>query len=272
MTVADASIGVRLSEGLVLKGPLLPSAIARGLETLERLATVHHLATKRVRVVATAVLRNTCDPLPFTVPAEQILGHPIDIISGEEEARLTRDGAVEGIVGETDWIILDIGGQSTEISWQEGGLWQSVSLEMGVVGLTEQYLDGDPPTPASMEEMRGAVRAILRQSIPSGLEGGLLAVAGTASSLGMLDQSLSTWHREKIHGYRMSGDALRRWMAIMSSIPSGERQRHYGVRPVRADVFPAGICVLEEVVRYVNQDGFTISASGLRLGAALSIL
>jgi exopolyphosphatase/pppGpp-phosphohydrolase len=88
----------------------------------------------------------------------------------------------------------------------------------------------------------------------------------------MLDKSLATWRREEIHGTVISQASLSRWMQLMASIPSRDRQQIYGVRPVRADVFPAGICILEEALRFFRLDAFTVSATGLRLGVALSIL
>jgi exopolyphosphatase / guanosine-5'-triphosphate,3'-diphosphate pyrophosphatase len=272
--VADASIGVRLSEGLVPGGDLTPAAVARGLETLETMASEHDLRNKQVRAVGTAVLRRTGNPRPFVEPAESIIGHPIEIIDGDEEARLTCRGATEGLSDETPWIILDIGGQSTEFSWEAAdGRRRTISLEIGVVALTEQLLDGDPPTPASIAALRAAIRRTLCESLPSaGIEGNLLAVAGTASSLAMLNQSLTKWRRDRIHGFKMSKADLAHWMKVMASVSGLDRQRKYGVRPVRADVFPAGICVIEEALRYFGLDGFTISATGLRLGAALSLL
>ena len=271
--MADDSVGVRLSEGLVTGGPLSTAAIQRGLDTLEQLTLAHNLRSKKVRAVATAVLRKTSDPGPFVDPAEQIVGHPIEIIEGEEEARLTCEGAVAGLPDAVPWIILDIGGQSTEFSWQgKDGRRQSVSIEMGVVGLTEQFLVGDPPASASVDRLRQLVRRVIEKSVPAGIDGELLAVAGTASSIAMLDKSLVKWQREEIHGARISSAALSRWMGVMASVSSHERQHVYGVRPVRADVFPAGICILEEALRFLKLDGFTVSATGLRLGVALSIL
>ena len=270
--VADTSIGVRLSEGLTPGGPLSREAVERGLSTLEELVTAFHLRDKRIRAVATAVLRKTGKPETFLVPAEEMLGHPIEIIDGEEEARLTLEGATFGLPSAGPWIVLDIGGQSTEFSWMTQAGWRSVSLEMGVVGLTESYLSHDPPTAEEIANLREVVRDAISTHLPAELTGRLLAVAGTASSLGMLHQSLRQWKRELLHGATMDRQALAKWMTIMSAVTSHERQHRFGVRPVRADVFPAGICVIEEAVRHFDLDHFTISATGLRLGAALSIL
>lgn len=270
--VADASIGVRLSEGLIAGGELAPEAVTRGLTTIEELARAYQLRNKRVRAVATAVLRQTCEPKAFLEPAEAILGHPIEIIDGKEEARLTQEGATFGLQSVEPWIILDIGGQSTEFSWHTQVEWHSISLEIGVVGLTELYLHHDPPTPDEISTLRVVVQHVLKDNLPAGLTGRLLAVAGTASSLGMLHQSMRQWNRERLHGSTMDSRALSDWMSTMSAITSHERQHRFGVRPVRADVFPAGICVIEEAIRHFSLDQFTISATGLRLGAALSIL
>ncbi len=271
--VNDLSLGVRLSEKLSLGGPLYPEAVDRGLAVVERLVREFDLRRKRRRVVATAALRNTSDPTPFTEPAKALLDTDVEIISGDQEAALTCRGAVIGIPGDGPFIAVDIGGQSTEIAWQsEDRTWSAKSLPLGVVQLTERFVNADPPTSAEIDTLSKEVRRILRAEIPTDVDGKLLGVAGTATSLGMMELGITVWDRNKVHGFVMSDESLRRWKERIISITAKERTSRYGVRPIRADVFPAGICIQEEVLSHFGLSAFTISVNGLRVGAALSLL
>lgn len=271
--IDDTSIGVRLSEGLVEGGALAPAAVMRGLEALKEIVRTFDARNKRLRAVGTAALRKTGSPEIFTGPAREILGVDVEIISGQEEAKLTGRGAVLGLKGDGPWIIVDIGGQSTEVSWQEpSDARRAVSLPLGVVELTETYVRSDPPEPGEMDEVREHIRLVISDAVPRGVPGRLVGVAGTATTLGSMELGLTTWQPGRVHCLVMSRERLRGWMGKIVSITSSERTSRYGVRPVRADVFPVGICILQELMTYLDRDSFTVSVNGLRVGAALSIL
>ncbi|HUT77054.1 MAG TPA: Ppx/GppA family phosphatase, partial [Polyangia bacterium] len=124
VVLRDTSVPVRLSEGLLPGGALLPAAVDRGLRALERLVREFDLRRLPVRAVATAALRITADPESFTRPAAELLGAPIEIVDGLAEALLTVRGALLGLPGRGPTIVLDIGGQSTELCWSApGGGW-----------------------------------------------------------------------------------------------------------------------------------------------------
>ena len=267
----DASLPVRLSEGLSAGGRLKPEALDRAKAALHQLVRDFDLPNKPVRAVATAVLRKTAFPEEFLVPAEKIIGHPIEVIPGEEEARLTCLGAITGIPSSDRWVIMDVGGQSTEVGRKHpDGEWRGVSLDFGVVSLTERFVHHDPPLKEELDALRAEIRRVLTESLPSDLEGDLLGVAGTATTLGMLSIGTTTWAREKVHGLPMSLEDVVHWNRTISACTAQERTDRYGVRPLRADVFPSGICIIEEMIRFLNGASFTISANGLRIGVALS--
>jgi exopolyphosphatase/guanosine-5'-triphosphate,3'-diphosphate pyrophosphatase len=271
--VNDISLPVRLSEGLTHGGPIKPAAVIRGLRALETLVRDYDLKHKPVIAVATAALRKTGDPGPFLRPAAEILGVEVEVISGKREAELTCKGATLGVDGTGPWIVLDIGGQSTEVCWQSGeGGWTVNSLTLGVVDLTERLICSDPPTPEALEALHREIDESLSANIPRDVGGEVLGVAGTATTLGMMSLGLTSWKREKVHGLSMTKAEVAEWRQRMVAITSDERTERFGVRPVRADVFPAGIAVLERVLNHLGRGRFTISANGLRVGAALSLL
>lgn len=269
----DVSVVVRLSEGLRPGAALEPRAVARGLEALERLTRDFELRNKPLRAVGTAVLRMTSDPTPFTAPAQEILGTGIEILDGGQEALLVGRGAIVGLPLSGPFVVADVGGQSTEVCWQDRNAgWHPLSMPSGVVGLTERFLASDPPLDDQVAALRGSVRETLTGALPAGGEGRLVAVAGTATTLGMLELGLRRWHRERVHGLELSRDQVREWLDRICAVDSITRTERYGIRPGRADVFPAGLCVLVEILDHLGHGRFTVSANGLRIGAALSLL
>jgi exopolyphosphatase/guanosine-5'-triphosphate,3'-diphosphate pyrophosphatase len=209
----------------------------------------------------------------FTEAAEKILGVKVEIISGDQEALLSSRGAALGLDEHGDLATIDIGGQSTEVCWQaSSGAIESRSIPLGVVELTRKYLKSDIPQKAEVKELEEEVRRVIAGSIPKSIRGNVVGVAGTATTLGWLDLGLDTWQRGKVHGHEMSLEAVEMWLNRMVALTSKQRQKQYGIRAIRADVFPAGLVVLKEFLLYLGQGVFIISANGLRVGVALSLL
>jgi exopolyphosphatase/guanosine-5'-triphosphate,3'-diphosphate pyrophosphatase len=268
----DSSRVSRLSENLEPGGSLDPRAISRSLEVLERLSAEFDLPRKRLRAVGTQVLRMTSDPAPFTEPAREIIGTEIEIVTGETEALLVSRGAIVGLEQHGPWAVLDVGGQSTELCRQTSDGWRPLSLPIGVVTLTTTFLRSDPPRTEEIESLRAHVREAFTGAVERRLDGQLVAVAGTATTLAMLELDSGTWQRERVHGLELSRERVEHWLAAMVAVDSATRTERFGVRPGRADVFPAGICVLDELLAHTRADRLTVSANGLRIGAALSLL
>ncbi len=276
LVVKDISRAVRLSEDLLPGGRLKQSAVARGLDTLRDLARDFDMARKPFRAVATAALRMTSHPRDFTDPAKEILGADVEIIDGEGEAQLVSRGAVLDLEPSADgagWIVVDVGGQSTEVCpIGVADSWNPVSMPIGVVGLTERFLDGDPPTVEQISNLEDYVFEQVSKVLPRNPAGRLVGVAGTATTLGMLELGRTKWDRAAVHGLEISRSASLDWQGRMTEIDAQARQERFGITGLRADVFPAGLCMINTLLKYFERDVFTVSANGLRIGAALSIL
>lgn len=276
--IKDKSFPVRLSEGLKQGGELHPDAVARGLDALKKISSDFDYCDSFAHAVGTAVLRMTRNPHAFTEPAEKILGSPIEIIDGIEEARLTAIGAVFGLPHRNDWVILDIGGQSTELSCREdNGKWDSVSMPLGVVKVTENFFSSQTPPIEEQHAARGFVQQLLSQHVPpqknaTTIDGTMVCVGGTPTTLSLLVHGLKGWKRDKVHGDVITLDELQHWYKKVVAVDARSRIEKYGMKPMRADVFPAGILILDEMMQYLNMDKITVSANGLRVGLALSHL
>ncbi len=271
--IQDFSIAARLSEGATPGSALKPAAVARALTVLEQLVNEYQLKSKPLHVVGTAVLRMVQQPEVFTEPAAEILGCPITILTGEQEAEMVSSGAVIGLAKPGPWIVVDVGGQSTEFHWREANQRsRPLSLPHGVVGTTAAFLSGDPPTMGEIRTLREHFRSVLHEHLPPGIEGTLLCVAGTATALGSLELGHLDWQPQQVHGSRISRQRLEFWLERMLESNSAERTSRYGIGARRADIFPAGLSILAEILDHLGRDALTVSVNGLRVGAALALL
>jgi exopolyphosphatase/guanosine-5'-triphosphate,3'-diphosphate pyrophosphatase len=269
----DASLAVRLSEGLAPGGRLRPIAVARCLAVLGDVAGRFGVPGVPVRAVGTQALRMAADPEVFTRPARDLIGTEIEIVDGAEEARLVFRGGTLGLPLDGPLVVVDVGGQSTELCWRDrGGVLVPLSIPFGVVGLTERFFTSDPPGSDEVAALERHAAAVVDEAIPRGLEGEVLGVAGTATSLGALEVCPGEWRRDAIHGLAVTRERLRHWLGVMAGISSAERTRRYGIGDARADVFLAGLVILDAVLARLGRRGMRISVNGLRVGAALSIL
>jgi exopolyphosphatase/guanosine-5'-triphosphate,3'-diphosphate pyrophosphatase len=123
-----------------------------------------------------------------------------------------------------------------------------------------------------MAALFAEVRQALAGSVPRDLQGHLIGVAGTATTLAMLQIGLSDWKREKVHGLDLTLERVRFWLAELLSMNAAQRTERLGVRAGRADVLPAGVAVLEATMTHLGRPGIVVSANGLRVGAALQRL
>ncbi|MBN2804542.1 MAG: hypothetical protein JXR91_15715 [Deltaproteobacteria bacterium] len=271
--INDISLPVRLSEGLRPGGPLLESAIKRALDGLREIDFLFDFAGSQINIAGTAVLRMASNPMDFTFPAEKITGSKINIISGEDEALFTGKGALHELEAGDSPVILDIGGQSTEISTvDKNGIWRAVSMPLGVVSIKEQFLLSPCPESSEIENASFYVKQILDEFFNFNTGKELICVGGTPTTLAMLHSSLNSWSRDRVHGEILNIETVKKWLGIMCQITPETRIEKYGLRPMRADVFPAGLIVLFQIMKYIDTKYVKVSANGLRVGLALSIL
>ncbi len=138
----------RLGAGVDASRRLQPEAIGRTLAVLEEYRAIMDAENvTRARLVATSAVRDAANADAFLEPASEVVGVRAEVLSGDEEGRVSYEGATDdlpGIAGQT--VVIDIGGGSTEIVTLAGGAIAAISLDIGCVRLTERYLKSDPPT------------------------------------------------------------------------------------------------------------------------------
>ena len=224
-----------------------------------------------VVVCGTSALRDARNGEEFAALVQRVTGFRLEILSGEEESRWTFRGALSGLHGTRSATVVDIGGGSTEVTWGEGDqLEGQVSVDVGAVRLTERFFRHDPPTPEEVRQARIWVETELAKTLSkTSKRGPLIGVAGTATSLALLDQGASEFSVELVANYRLSRSSLERLLGELISLPRVKILSLSRALTGREDIIAAGTLILQEVVTLVGASEVLVSERGLRYGIAL---
>jgi exopolyphosphatase / guanosine-5'-triphosphate,3'-diphosphate pyrophosphatase len=263
----------RLGEGQASAGRLLPEPMRRTAAAVaEFAAAARARGAETVRVVATSAVREAANRDEFVRLAREVSGCAVDVVSGEEEARLTLRGVAASLPGlGGSFLLFDIGGGSTELVAADAGrAVAAVSLRLGVVPLTERYLDDGPVDAARFERLRRAVDDCLEPELPpsigASLSPPLVGTAGTVTTLAALDMGLTAYDADRVHGHvlrRATVEALRKSLGAMTL---RERAELPCLEPGRADVLVPGVVICLAVMDRLLRDSLVVSDRGLREG------
>jgi exopolyphosphatase/guanosine-5'-triphosphate,3'-diphosphate pyrophosphatase len=260
---------VRLGEGLQKNGVLSREAMERGLRTLSQyLDRCRQMEVQQILAVGTSALREAGNSRDFLEWIERKLHIPIEVISGEEEAHLSFLSVARDLKeASREILVVDVGGGSTEFILGKGDqVREWMSLPIGSVRFTEQFLTLDPVR----EEEWGSMEAEIRQWLVRSPRprGGLcmVAVGGTATTLASVEQKLQEFIPERIHHFTLTREALRRQLDLFRSKPLSERRKIPGLPPARADVILAGGAILSLAMEETGCPSALISCHGIRYG------
>ena len=251
----------RLGQGVDATGRFHPDALRRTLAAFDEYgAALERLGVVRRRVVATSAARDAADSDAFFSGVLARVGVPAEVISGQEEARLSFTGAVGGL-GEPAQpvLVVDIGGGSTElVLGRDGDLRDSVSLDIGSVRVRERFLASDPPTAAEVAAATAHIDALLDDSgVGLADAASWIGVGGTATSLAALALGLRVYDSALVHGSLIQRDDLTELTARLLALPVSEVLALPTMVPGRADVICAG--------------GLICARVGARLGLPLQV-
>ena len=268
----------RLGAMVDSNGVLARQSIDRVLEVLTEYAEIIQTygdgVLKKTRVTATSAVRDAANKNEFLSLVKEIVGFEIQILSGEEEAKYTYLGAISQTKVESNSIlVVDIGGGSTELAMGDSSQWlRGISVDMGCVRFNERYLVHNPPYQEEIGECRRSIEALLESTklrFPPNIQ--VVTVSGTATSLAAIDQQLFPYQLSRINNYRLNTDKLAKSIEIFS-LHTYEQliELHPEVMQGRADVFLAGLLILEGVLRFASVEEFIVSSGGIRHGILLS--
>jgi exopolyphosphatase / guanosine-5'-triphosphate,3'-diphosphate pyrophosphatase len=258
----------RLGEGVDSRRRLLPLPIARVRNVLtEYRREAERLGAERTLLIATSAVRDADNGEAFLGEIEWSYGFTTQLLGGEDEAELTFRGVTSDRQLERPTLVLDIGGGSTELVVAgPDGIRSRLSLDIGSVRLTERHLRGDPPSAAEL----GACAEHVAASIPEDLVvDDAIGVAGTITTLAAIELGLEEYDRERIHGHRLSLDAIEREVERLSLMPLSERVGVTGLHPDRAPVIVAGGIIVRETLSRLGLDALTVSERDILHGIAL---
>jgi exopolyphosphatase/guanosine-5'-triphosphate,3'-diphosphate pyrophosphatase len=250
----------RLGEGVDARRKLLPLPIARVRNVLsDYRRELERLGAERVLTIATSAVRDAENGEAFLGEIEWSYGFTTRLLTGDEEAGLTLRGVATGQQLVEGTLVLDVGGGSTELITTA----ERTSLDVGSVRLTERHLHSDPPTRDELEAAARDVRELLPDLEPTGAVG----VAGTITTLAALE--LGGYDSERVHGHRLTREAVERQLERLASLPLSERRELPGLEPERAPVILGGAVIVREVIDRYGLDGLEVSERDLLHGAAL---
>ncbi len=260
---------VRLGEGVHKNGILSKEAMDRGLQTLTQyLGRCQTMGVQRIFAAGTSALREAKNSDDFLKLVKENLNLSIEVISGEEEAQLSFLAVSKDLKEvQKPILVVDIGGGSTEFILGKGErIEQWVSLPLGSVRFTEQFLLSDPVREKEWEKMEGEIRKLLVHIPHSGEAFSMVAVGGTATTLASVEQGLKEFTIAKIHHFLLIKEALGKQLLLYRSKTLEERKKIPGLPSNRADVVLAGGAILYRAMEELNCPSALVSCHGIRYG------
>ena len=266
----------RLGQGVDESRRLRPDAISRTLDVLrEYRGALDELGVERVRATATSAARDAGNRDDFFGPAADVLHVEPELLPGDEEARLSFLGATTGLDLPAPYLVIDIGGGSTEFvvgTHEPEGL---ISVDTGSRRITEQYLRSDPPEPEELSEAMSVVQAYLADvelAIPAVREAPtLVGVAGTISTVAAVELGLAEYDRDRIHHFRLTRSAAEDVFRTLATEPADVRRHNPGLDPGRVDVIVGGTLVLVVTMRTFDFNEMLVSEADILDGLVRSI-
>jgi exopolyphosphatase/guanosine-5'-triphosphate,3'-diphosphate pyrophosphatase len=261
----DESTVARVSEGAAASGRLLPAAIDRTLAVLRRYRELASAdGVDEIEAVATEGLRMADNAREFLDPAREVLGSPVRLLSGDEEARLSYRSVALEHPDVAPLRVLDIGGASTELVVGRGlEVEQAVSHRLGSVRITEQLGDGHPPSAAALARMHAHAREVLAHQ-PLSPHPALYGLAGTVTTAAAVLLGLERYDREAVDRTTVDIATVRGLWQRVASMSLAQLQAIPVVGPGRADVFVGGVTILLATLEHCGAEMLMVRDRGLR--------
>jgi exopolyphosphatase/guanosine-5'-triphosphate,3'-diphosphate pyrophosphatase len=254
---------VRLGQGVDATGRLAPEAIERTLAAVtEYAARIKDLEADAVRMVATSATRDAANRGDFVRGVREILGVEPEVVGGLEEAALSFAGALTTVRGRAPYLVVDLGGGSTELVLGSGLVESAYSMDVGCVRLTERRLHSDPPTAAELAAAAADVDALLdaaAETVDFGAAGTLVGVAGTVTSIAAYALGLREYDAARIDGSVLGVGEMLESCRSLWSMTRAQRAGLGFLEPGRVDVLGGGALVWARVVERVRS---AVAAAG----------
>jgi len=293
---------VRLGEGVDRTGRLSEAALDRTIGALREYADlIRQAAPRGVRMVATSATRDAANSQEFVDRVKEVLGVAPEVVSGDEEARLSFTGATRELAGAAHareggcpppYLVTDIGGGSTEfVLGGPAGVSGARSVDIGCVRMTERHLHGDPPSPAEVAaggpgppppgapgarpgataDIDAAV-ALVAGSVPVRQARTLVGLAGSVTTVAGIALGLARYDPARIHHSRVSAEQVHEITGQLLGQTRAQRAAIGVMHPGRVDVIGAGALVLDRIMIRLGFAEVLVSEHDILDGIAWSLV
>ncbi|MFJ2017024.1 Ppx/GppA phosphatase family protein [Streptomyces nodosus] len=272
---------VRLGQGVDRTGRLAPDALERTFAACREYAgLIKEHGVERIRFVATSATRDAENRDEFVRGVLEILGVEPEVISGDQEAEFSFTGATRELAGREDlakpYLVVDIGGGSTEFVVGEEHVRAARSVDVGCVRMTERHLlrDGavtDPPAPEQIAAVRFDIESALdlvERTVPLREARTLVGLAGSVTTLSAIAQDLPAYDTARIHHSRVSRERVREITEWLLRSTHAERAAIPSMHPGRVDVIGAGALVLLTIMERTGAEEVVVSEHDILDGIA----
>jgi exopolyphosphatase/guanosine-5'-triphosphate,3'-diphosphate pyrophosphatase len=233
------------------------------------------LQAERIRVGATSAVRDASNRADLEEAVPRQAGSELEVITGEQEARLSFLGATRTIEQPGRYLVLDIGGGSTEFVTGDSEPESAISTQMGSVRLTERHVTNDPPTSEELAALASSVDTTLNDvenTLDPREAKTMVSVAGTATTVRAISLGLDFYDPEAIHGSTLSLAEAESILDRLAAMTTPERAAIPVMAPGREDVIVAGATILVGVMRRFGFDETVVSEHDILDGLALEML
>ena len=243
----------RLGQGVDESKQLSSEALGRTVTVLERYCRrARALGAERIHLAATSAVRDATNRGALESAVEQFTGEPMEVLSGQSEAELTFIGSTRGLDAPSPFLVLDIGGGSTEFVLGDEAPDAAVSVDIGSVRLTERCVRTDPPAVTELERLNESIAEALdrvERHVRADRAATLVAVAGTSTTVQAIALGLAEYDPERLHRSVLSAQDAERVFRMLADMTTEERRALPVMAPGREDVIPAGAAILVAVMR-----------------------
>jgi len=268
---------VRLGQGVDQNKAFQPDAIDRTLSAVRLFKD--HIASKgveKIRFCATSATRDAINRNLFIDGVREILGIEVEVIPGEEEAELSFIGATKELrQSDSPFLVVDIGGGSTEFVFGSEKVDFAKSVNIGCVRMSERHLNTQPPSMAQIAQAIVDIDIAITQAaavVPITTAKTLIAVAGTATTVAAAALELTDYDRHMIHLSRISDSNVHKVAASFQSMNKDQITSLGYMHPGRVDVITAGSLVLSRIMAATGASEFVASESDILDGMAWSLI
>lgn len=254
----------RIGQGVDKEGYISKEAINRNIDALKEFAKLcSDEKCEYVYGMGTSALRDSKNGDEFVQLAKRETGISIDIISGEEESNLGFKGVLEGLEGNNDILVIDIGGGSTEfIIGDREGIKFAKSENVGALRMTEKFLKIAPIDDLEFNDMYMFIEHEIDKTLEYIKEKGiknLVGIGGTITSLSAMNQELAIYSMEKIHSSKICKKEIEKILQNLKKMTLSDKKTLKGLQPKRADIITAGVAILNIIMEKLELDEIIVS-------------